>query len=85
MTLALPALLAGLALGALYFRILAGAVDGWLAGRGAGRQITLLLLRLGLAGGGFALLAQAGALPLLLALGGFLLARQLATRRAERG
>ncbi len=74
---------AGLLTGLLYFRLLGRAVECWMAGDGAAVQLVLLAVRLGLAAIAFGLLVQAGALALLLALLGFLLARHLRLRPAE--
>ncbi len=74
---------AGMLTGLLYFRLLGRAVERWVAGDGAAVQLVLLVVRLGLAAIAFGLLVQAGALALLLALAGFLLARHLLLRPAE--
>ena len=71
----------GAALGVVYFAALYLSVSLYAARSGAVRALLLLLFRLAIAGGAFWLVAQQGAVPLLLALGGFLLARTVAQRR----
>ena len=80
----LPALAAGLVLGAIYFGGLWWTVNKgmktsraelWFAGS--------LLIRLGLAGAGFYYIAEGGWKPLLVSLLGFLLARQAAVWLAK--
>ncbi|GAB4365883.1 MAG: hypothetical protein Kow00114_23420 [Kiloniellaceae bacterium] len=66
---------AGLALGAAYFLLLYRTVTLHAAQAGAGSLVPLYLLRFALAGAAFWFIAQQGALPLLLALAGFLAAR----------
>jgi F1F0 ATPase subunit 2 len=75
-----PFLLLGALLGAGYFVALRLNVERYLLGRSLGPAVALHLGRLLLAGVGFAVVAQAGAVPLLGALIGFLLARALALR-----
>lgn len=75
----------GLGLGYLYFRALRLGAD--LIVRG-GRPLFALGLRLGrlaLLGAGFYLAVQAGAWPLMAALGGVLAAKWISLRQAERG
>ena len=75
-----PFLLLGALLGAGYFVTLRLNVERYLLGRSLGPAVALHLGRLLLAGVGFAVVAKAGAAPLLGALIGFLLARALALR-----
>jgi F1F0 ATPase subunit 2 len=75
-----PFVLIGALLGASYFAALRLNVERYLSGRSPGPAVALHLGRLLLAGVGFALIAQAGAAPLLGALLGFLLARSMALR-----
>jgi len=75
----------GLLLGMGYFAALRQNVERYLAGRALGPALALHLGRLLLAGLAFVLIAQAGAAALLGALGGFVLARFLALRRAKAG
>jgi F1F0 ATPase subunit 2 len=75
-----PFLLLGALLGAGYFVTLRLNVERYLLGRSLGPAVALHLGRLLLAGVGFAVVAKAGAVPLLGALIGFLLARALALR-----
>lgn len=77
---AAPFVLLGALFGAGYFAALRLNVDHYLSGRSLGPALLMHLGRLLLAGVGFALIAPAGALPLLAALLGFLLARSLALR-----
>ena len=73
-------LAAGGALGAVYFALLARPVRLHVAQAAAMRIIALYALRIVAAVAAFWVIAQRGALPLLLALAGFLAARA-ATRR----
>jgi F1F0 ATPase subunit 2 len=75
-----PLVLLGALLGAGYFTALRLNVERYLSGRSAGPAVALHLGRLLLAGVGFLLIAKAGAVSLLGALLGFLLARALALR-----
>lgn len=75
-----PFVLIGALLGAGYFAALRLNIERYLFGRSLGPAVALHLGRLLLAGVGFAVVAQAGAVPLLGALLGFLLARALALR-----
>jgi F1F0 ATPase subunit 2 len=75
-----PFVLVGALLGAGYFATLTLNVERYLSGRSLGPAVALHLGRLLLAGVGFALIALSGAVPLLGALLGFLLARSLALR-----
>ena len=68
-------LLAGAALGGVYFYLLLRTVRLYTAEAKAALVVPLYLLRLAAAGAAFWFIAQQGALPLLLALAGFLLAR----------
>lgn len=74
-------LAAGAALGALYFAALYLSVSLFTAKAGAVRVLPLFLIRFAAAGGALWLVAQQGAVPLLLALAGFLFARTAAQRR----
>jgi F1F0 ATPase subunit 2 len=74
MSTALPFVLLGAVLGALHFATLRYNVGAYLGGAGA-RAIALHLGRIVLVGTAFALIARAGAVPLLAALAGFMLAR----------
>lgn len=78
-----PFLLLGALLGAGYFAALRLNVERYLSGRPPGPAVALHLGRLLLAGGGFVLIARAGAVPLLSALLGFLLARAQALRSRQ--
>ena len=77
---AAPFALLGTMVGAGYFAALRHNVEHYLSPRSLGAAVMLHLARLVLAGIAFALTAQAGAVPLLGALSGFLLARALAIR-----
>ncbi|MFZ1988322.1 MAG: ATP synthase subunit I [Alphaproteobacteria bacterium] len=78
------AALAGIALGFVYFAALRHSVTR-LENQGGWRLIVLFsLLRIGCAIAAFALLAKLGAVPLILAAGGFLLARMIAVRRVQK-
>ena len=68
-------LLAGAALGAAYFLMLLKTVRAYTAQARVVSVIPFYLLRIAAAGAAFWFIAQQGALPLLLALFGFLLAR----------
>lgn len=72
-------LAAGAALGAAFFLSLRTTVTLY-AGGGAAKAIALHVGRLALAGAGFWFIATKGALPLLVALAGFLAARFVVTR-----
>jgi F1F0 ATPase subunit 2 len=72
--------LLGVLIGAGYFAVLKLNVQRYLSDRPFGPTIALHLGRLLLAGVGFALIAPAGAVPLLGGLLGFLLARAVALR-----
>jgi len=78
---ALAAAAAGLLFGGVYFRALRIGVAAMAAQGGWRRLLLLTLARLGIAVLLFAMAARLGALPLLSAFAGFLLAR----RRALRG
>jgi F1F0 ATPase subunit 2 len=68
-------LLAGAALGGAYFFLLLRMVQACTAGAKMNLVVPLYLLRLAAAGAAFWFIAQQGAVPLLLALAGFVLAR----------
>ena len=72
---AVPFVLLGALIGAGYFTVLRLNVPYYLSGRSLGPAIGLHLGRLLLVGTGFFLIAPAGAVPLLAALCGFVLAR----------
>jgi len=74
----------GALLGGLSFAALRANVGLYLAGGAVWQPIGLHLLRLALALGGFVAIAPAGALPLLSALAGFLIARTIAIRLGGR-
>jgi len=78
-------LLAGGALGGAYFALLFRAVGLHAARAPAGRVVPLHLARLAAVGAVFWAVAQHGALPLLLALAGFVAARLLVQRRVASG
>jgi F1F0 ATPase subunit 2 len=80
---AAPFVLLGALLGAGYFAALRLNVDRYISSRSLAPALALHLGRLLLVGIVFALIAQIGAVPLLGALAGFLLARSLAIRRAR--
>jgi|GEM_PF-3760543 len=71
----LVGLIIGLLIGLAYFRLLAGSARNLTDGASFGAAFGLLALRLSLAIAGFRLIAGLGALPLLGALAGFLIAR----------
>lgn len=71
----------GAALGAAYFALLLRTVRLHAAQATAIRIIPLYIVRIAAAAGGFWVIAQQGALPLLLALSGLLAARRIARRR----
>lgn len=73
-------LLAGMALGAVYFALLLRTVRLLVSKEAAVRIVPLYILRLAVAVAGFWLIAQQGAPPLLLALLGFLGGRHFAQR-----
>jgi F1F0 ATPase subunit 2 len=75
---------AGVLLGAVYFGLLLRTVRLHAAGAAAPGVAPLYLLRIGLAVAGFWFAAQQGALPLLAALAGFLVARYVMQRRYGR-
>jgi F1F0 ATPase subunit 2 len=77
---AAPFALLGTMVGAGYFAALRYNVERYLSPRSLGTAVMLHIARLVLAGIAFTLIARAGALPLLSALLGFLLARALAIR-----
>jgi hypothetical protein len=77
---AAPFVLLGALLGAGYFAALRSNVERYLFGRSIGAAVALHCGRLLFAGVAFALIAHAGGVALLGALGGFLLARTLALR-----
>lgn len=72
--MAAPFVLFGTLLGALHFAMLRYNVGAYLGGAGL-RAVGLHLGRIVLVGAAFALVARAGALPLLATLAGFVLAR----------
>lgn len=79
---ALSFVVPGAALGWAYFAALRASVRGFAAGHSAVRLLALAALRLSLACAAFALIARfAGPVPVIAALGGFLLARLAAQRR----
>lgn len=84
-TVRIPACLAaaGLAFGWAYFAVLRRAVSLYCAGDGALRAGALTIGRLAAAVAFFAAAAHLGALPLLAALLGFVVARMLAMREAR--
>lgn len=77
-------LIAGLALGAWYFLLLGRMVATFQVGADWRNAVGYLALRLLIAATGFVFAAKQGALALLCALAGFLLARAIAIRRSER-
>ncbi len=74
----------GMLLGWGYFEALRRSIAWFGAPAGRARSVALTAGRLLCAVGFFALIARLGALPLLLALAGFLAARSLALRTARR-
>jgi hypothetical protein len=80
---AVPALALGAAAGWAHFRMLRLAVECFVAGRGWRRAVVLSLGRFCAAGLMFWTAAQFGALPLLAAFLGFLVARRLAVAAAK--
>lgn len=70
-------LAAGAAIGAAYFSLLRLAVGRFAAAKGSFSLIPLTVARLALAVAAFAAIAQAGAVALIAALGGFLLVRKV--------
>jgi hypothetical protein len=83
-SLAFVAALAGLIFGLLHFAVLRRTVEFYSAGRGRLAAAALTLGRIAGAIVFFVLAARLGALPLLSAFLGFLLARTLALRPARR-
>lgn len=79
---ALAGLLSGWLLGRAYFAALDHTLHWWLAGQ-ARRAIALQAVRLGLLALALAMVAKLGALPLLCALAGILLARARVLRSRE--
>ena len=77
------ALAGGSGFGAVYFAALHRTADSYVAGRGWMNPTALTLGRIVTAGGFFALAASFGAMPLLTAFLGFLVARSLAVRAAK--
>jgi len=77
------ALAAGAAFGAVYFAALRRTAGSYVAGRGWMNPAARTLGRIMTAGGFFALAASFGAMPLLTAFLGFLVARSLAVRAAK--
>jgi len=75
----------GALLGAGYFAALRQNVERYLGGAPLGPTLALHLGRLLIAGLAFALIAKAGAVPLLGALTGFVLVRALAVRLVRTG
>lgn len=75
-----PFVLIGALFGAAYFAALRLNIEHYVSGRLLGPAVALHLGRVLLAAGGFALIAPSGAVALLGALLGFLLARSLALR-----
>ncbi|MCP5367727.1 MAG: hypothetical protein H6907_06210 [Hyphomicrobiales bacterium] len=78
-----PYLIAGAALGAVYFLLLLRVARGLACRAGLTAMIPLSLGRIALAAVVFWAIAQAGAGPLLAALAGFLAARAWVRHRAE--
>jgi F1F0 ATPase subunit 2 len=85
LTLALIWLVAGIALGWVYFALVARSVAAVMQSTGRRPAIGWLALRLTLAAAGFWLAAHSGALALIAMLGGFLIARHVAIRHAKEG
>ncbi|MCJ9428825.1 ATP synthase subunit I [Kordiimonas marina] len=71
----------GLALGICFFGLLLWSVRLQASGAALTRILPLYLSRYVIAGGSFWLIAQAGALPLLTALAGFLIGRYVVQRK----
>ena len=78
-----PFVLIGALLGAGYFVALRLNIEHYVSGRSLGLAVALHLGRVLLAAVGFALIAPSGAVALLGALVGFLLARALALRSRQ--
>jgi len=78
-----PWVLAGGAIGTVYFLLLGRSVSAFGAEVDWRKAAGFLVLRLGIAIAGFFWIAQAGALPLLTALAGLMFARSLVLRRAR--
>lgn len=74
-------LMAGAALGTVYFVLLLRTVRAYAGRATAGRIIAVSVARFAAAGAAFWVIAQQGAAPLLLALLGFLIARIVVQRR----
>lgn len=74
----------GAVVGALYFLILYRTVQLHIAGAAVARVLPLYVLRAAGAVAVFWLIAREGAVPLLLALGGFVVARYAAQQLAKR-
>ena len=81
---AVPAAALGAAGGWVYFRLLRLTIDSFVAGGGWRRGLVLTLARLGGVGALFWFAAQFGAVPLLAAFAGFLLARHVAVAASKR-
>lgn len=81
---ALPYGVAGLAAGILYFSLLRINVRWYLEGSSRPRAIALHAARIGGIAALFWMLATIGALPLLLGLAGFLVARMIGVRWSEK-
>ncbi|MEJ2541821.1 MAG: ATP synthase subunit I [Gemmatimonadota bacterium] len=81
---ALAGAVAGVALGHLYFRSLRHSVDRMVEGRSGGRILALTLLRVALLGLGLLAVARMGAVALVAATGGILVARSRVLRQVER-
>ena len=75
---------AGLGFGWAYFAVLRWTIDAYLAGRSPLVPLTLTLTRIGAAILFLGVAAQRGALPLIAAFLGFLVARGLALRTSAR-
>lgn len=74
---------AGVALGVIYFALLAVTVNRYVSRSTAASIISLYLLRLAIAVAGFWFIAQQGPVPLIAALAGFMAARLLVQRQVS--
>lgn len=78
-------LIVGLCQGAVHLALLEAGARRYIVAASWGETLLLSLARLAVTGGLFWLVAQIGALPLLAALGGFLLARSIVLARCVFG
>lgn len=82
---AIAACLSGLALGLVFFAALKRSTDSFATHDNSRAFMLAMLTRLGIAVTGFVLIAQAGALALVMAFAGFLIARTMALSNVRAG